>query len=121
MDDSFCVGMRTKAVPLTFKLAAQIGEVIDLTVVGNPHRSIFVAHRHMAIGGEIENGEAAASQPNVSAIGETPLPQPGIIGTAMGLHIRHPGECLRVAAIHESADTAHGLRSSLSAARRSWP
>ena len=104
-----------------FELAAQIGEVVDLAVVGDPHRSIFVAHRHVAVGGEIENGQAPAAQSDVSAIGETPLPEPGVIGTAVGLHVRHPEERLRVTTVHESADAAHDLSSSLSAARRFSP
>ncbi len=127
MNDDFGVGVRAKTmcVGFSFELAAQIGEVVDLAVVGDPHCAIFVAHGHVAIGGEVENGETAAAQSDVSAIGETPLPEAGVVGTAVRLHVRHPGERLPVAAVHESADAAHSLSSSpslvRSSVRRFWP
>src|ERR1700693_3265388 len=112
--------MRTKmmSVGFAFKLTAQIGEVVDFAVVGDPHRPIFVAHGHVTIGREIEDGKTAASQSDVSPIGEMPLPEPGVVGTTVGLHVRHPDERLRVATVHESADAAHELTSSRSATRR---
>jgi len=61
----------------------------------------------MTIRREIENGEAPASQTNVATIRETPLPQPGVIRTAMSLHVRHPGERICIAPIGEAADSAH--------------
>src|ERR1035438_5013809 len=118
MNDGFGIGMRTKAVPLAFELMPQIGEVVDLAVVGDPHCPIFVAHGHVAVSGEVKNGQPAASQSDVSTIGETPLPEPGVVGTAMRLHVRHADEGLPVAAVHESADAAHNLSSSASAARK---
>src|ERR1700691_1885532 len=121
MNDGFGVGVGTKTMSFSFEFEAQIGEIENLAVVGDPHRPIFVAHGHVAIGGEVENGEAAAAQPDVSAIGETPLPEPGVVGAAVRLHVRHPGELLRIAAVHESADAAHGVSSFRSAARRFSP
>src|SRR5260370_24898318 len=100
-----------------FELAAQIGKVVDLAVICDPHRSIFVRHRHVAIGGEVENRETPASQSDISPIGETPLPEPGGVGTAMCLHVRHPDERLPVAAVYEAADASHGLSSSPSFVR----
>src|SRR6266849_3393577 len=121
MNYDFRVGVRTKTMPLSRELTAQIGEVVDLAVVGDPHRPIFVAHGHVAIGGKVEDGKTAAPQSDVSPIGEMPLPEPRVVGTAMGLHVRHPDERVRVSAVHESADAAHDLTPSRSAARRSWP
>src|SRR5467141_3986989 len=127
MNDDFGVGMRAKtmSVRLALELTAQIGEVVDFAVEGDPHRPIFVAHGHVAIGREVENGKTAASQSDVSPIGEMPLPEPRVVGTAVCLHVRHPDECLRVAAVHESADAAHELTSSRSEActlaHRFWP
>src|SRR5713101_5450663 len=118
MNDDFCVRMRTKAMPFTFKFTPQIGEVVDFAVVGDPHRPILVGHGHVAIGGKVENRKTAAAQSDVSPVGETPLPEPGVVGTAVRLHIRHPNERLGVAAVHESADAAHELTSSRSAAHK---
>src|SRR5260370_36898680 len=120
MNDDFRVGMRPKTMRIGFalELTAQIGEVIDLAVVCDPHRAIFVAHGHVAIGGEVEDRKTAASQSDVSTIGETPLPEPGVVRAAVRLHVRHPDERLRIAAVYESADAAHEFTSSRSAARR---
>ena len=112
---------RKRCALVGFELVAQIGEVVDFAVVGNPHGAIFVAHGHVAIGGEIENGEAAAAQPDVSAIGETPLPESGVVGTAMRLHVRHARQRLPVAAVHESANAAHTSAPPPPAARKFWP
>ena len=114
MNDDFGVGVRTKTMRIrfAFKFTAQIGEVVDLAVVGDPDRAVFVAHGHVAIGGKIENSKAAAAQTDVSAIGETPLPEAGVVGSAVRLHVRHPDERLPIAAVHESADAAHALSSS---------
>src|SRR3982074_1591595 len=98
-------------IGFALKLTAEIGEVIALAVVGDPHRPILVAHGHVAIGREVEDRKTAAPQSDVSPIGETPLPEPGGVGTAVRLHLRHPDERLRVAAVHESADAAHDLSS----------
>src|SRR6266478_7558333 len=114
MNYDFGVGVRTKTmgVGFAFELTPQIGEVVDFAVVGDPHRPIFVAHGHVAIGGEVEDGKTAAPQSDVSPIGETPLPEPGVVGTAVCLHVRHPDERLRVSAVYESADAAHDFTSS---------
>src|SRR5260370_40743741 len=70
MNDNFGVGVRAKTMPFTFEFTAQIGAVVDLAVVGGSQRAIFVAHGHAAIGREIEHGKTAASQSDVSPIGE---------------------------------------------------
>ena len=121
MNHCFRVGMRAKTVPLALEVAAQIGEVVNFAVVGNPDRAVFVAHRHVAVGRKIENGQPPAAQPNVPAIRETALPEPGIVGAAVRLHLRHAGEGLRVAPVRDSADAAHRLRLSRSATRKSSP
>src|SRR5258708_39750012 len=120
MNDDFGVGMRTKTMRIGFalKLTTQIGEVVDFAVVGDPHRPILVAHGHVAIGGKVEDGKTTASQSDVSPIGEMPLPEPGVVGTAVRLHVRHSDERLRVSGVYESADAAHKLSFSHSAARR---
>ena len=99
--------MRAKTVPLALEVAAQIGEVVNFAVVGNPDRAVFVAHRHVAVGRKIENGQPPAAQPNVPAIRETALPEPGIVGAAVRLHLRHAGEGLRrFLEIHGAEDCA---------------
>ena len=54
------VGVRTKTMPQFFEFTAQIGEVVDFAVVGDPHCAIFVRHGHVATGREVENGKAPA-------------------------------------------------------------
>src|ERR1700676_3012094 len=107
MNNHFRIGVRTKMMSLAFELVAQLGKVVDLPVVGDPNRSIFVRHRHMTIRRGIENGEASASQTNVATVRKTPLPQPGVIRTAMSLHVRHPSERICITPIGEATDSAH--------------
>ena len=53
---------------------AQLGEVINLAVVGNPDRAVFVAHRHVAVGRKIENRQAPAAQTDIRAVRKSLLP-----------------------------------------------
>src|SRR5258707_10213052 len=71
MNDSFGVGVRAKTMPLSLKFTSQIGEVVDFAVVGDPHRPIFVAHRHVAIGREVEDRKTPAPQSDIPPFGET--------------------------------------------------
>src|SRR5208283_2571540 len=121
MKYDFGIGVRMKTMRFifAFEFTAEIGEVVYLAVIGNPHGAIFVRHGHVAIGGKVENGKTATAQCNVSAIGEMPLPEAGVVGPPVHLHVGHAGQCLPVAAIHEAADAAHGLSSSPSLVRTS--
>src|SRR5260370_17042209 len=116
MNDDFRVGMRPKTMGIGFalELTAQVGEVIDLAVVCDPHRAIFVAHGHVAIGGEGEDRKTSASQPDVSTIGETPLPEPGVVRAAVRLHGRHPDERLPLAPVSDPAAASHDFTPPLS-------
>src|SRR4051812_19616973 len=96
-------------MPLALEFAAKLGEVINLSVVGYPYSTVFVAHRHAADGGEIENGQAAAAQANVRTIGKLSIPQAGIVGPAMRQDLSHPRQSFPVAAIHHTADATHCL------------
>src|ERR1019366_7836330 len=114
MNDDLCVGTRMETVAFGFELMTQINEVVNFAVVGDPDGAVFVrrflvTHGHVAIGREIENSEPAAAEADVGAIGETALPEPGVVGAAMGLHARHASQGIRIAAIYETTDAAHGL------------
>ena len=56
---------------------------------------------------EIENGEAAAAQADVGAVGKLAVPEAGVVGAAMRLDVRHPRQRFPISAIHHAADAAH--------------
>lgn len=74
VDDDFGVGIRCEAVAFGQQLTSQFGEVVNLSVVSNPNAAVFIAHRHVAEGREINNGQAAAAQPDIRTVRETLLP-----------------------------------------------
>ncbi len=46
---------------LALEFAAEFGEVVDLAVVGDPHRAVFIAHWHVPNRRQIEDRESPAS------------------------------------------------------------
>ena len=81
------------------ELVAQLFEVVDLAVVRNPNRPVFVRHRHTAVCGEVKNREAPTSQAKERAIRRTMLPQPAVIGAAMRLNGGHPRQCFTISPV----------------------
>src|ERR1700746_88575 len=101
---------------------AQFSEVVNLSVVGDEDRSIFIGHRHVAAGRQVENGQSPASQPDIGAIREALLPDAEVVWAAMRLHVCHPGQRLPVSAVNQAADTTHVCPISLwSGVRRFLP
>src|SRR5579864_652706 len=68
VQDHLGISVRGKTVPLTFELATKIGEIVDFAVVGDPDGAVLIAHGHVAVGGKVENGEAAAAQAYVRSV-----------------------------------------------------
>ena len=62
VDDHFGVAVGIELVTTAFELPAKFGEVIDLTVVSNPHTAVFIAHRHVAIRRKIDNRQPPAAE-----------------------------------------------------------
>src|SRR4029077_524016 len=98
---------RSKGVALALQLAAKFSEVVDFSVVRDPDRAVFIAHWHVAVGRQVEDGKPPAAETNVGAIGKSPLPQTGIIRTTMRLDVRHPSQHFPVAAISQSGNPTH--------------
>src|SRR5579863_4802732 len=74
MNNHLGVGVGGKAMALAFEFSAKLSEVVDFSVVGDPHRAVFVAHRHVADRGEIENGKTATAQADVGTVWKLPVP-----------------------------------------------
>ena len=91
----------------TLQLAAKFGKVVDFAVVGDPDGAVLVAHGHVAVGGKIKDGEAAATEGNVGAVRKSSLPQARIVGATVGLHARHASEHFPIPTIGESGDPTH--------------
>ena len=94
VDHDFRIGIGSEAMAFALQFAAKFGEIVNFAVVGDPDCAVFVAHRHVTIGREIENGKAAAAEADVRTIGKSPLPQTGVVGTAVRLDVRHPRRAL---------------------------
>ena len=100
-----------EAITFAFEFSAQLGEVIDLPVVGDPDGARFIAHRHAAEWRQVEDGKTTAAQSDVGSVGEPPVPDSGIVRSAMRLYTRHAYQRFAIATIHHSADAAHALSS----------
>ena len=107
MQDNFGVGVGAEAMAFGYELAAEGGEVINFSVVGDPDAAIFIRHRHVAVGGKVEDGKPSAPQSDVGAVGRAMVPKAAVIGAAMRLHRSHPRQRFPVAAIRQSANAAH--------------
>src|SRR3984885_8365386 len=102
MNDDFRVGVGTKAMAFAFELAAQISEVVDLSVERDPHRTIFVRHRHVAVGREVENREAPGAATDIRAVAEMAVP-----GLARPWNVRPGRRGYRIDAYCEDGDSTH--------------
>src|SRR5271165_552348 len=92
VDHNFGICVGSKMVALVLQFTSEFSKVVDFTVVGDPDRAILIAHRHVAICRQIENGEAAAAETNIGSILESSLPQTGVVRTAMREDARHPSQ-----------------------------
>src|SRR5258708_22930989 len=89
------------------QIAAQLGKIVDLGVVGYPASPVFVAHGHVPAGGKINNGESPASKADIGTVGKFLLPRSGVVRPAMSLHVSHAHECFAVSTVNQSADATH--------------
>ena len=87
MDDDLGIRVRSEVVTFAFEFLPEFCEVVDLSVVSDPDGAVFVTHRHVADGGEVEDGETPTSQADVGTIGELAVPQSGVVWAAMRLDI----------------------------------
>src|SRR5258707_5419773 len=62
MNHNFSVCIGSKTMSLGAELLPQFREGIYLPVERNPHTTIFITHRHVAVGREINNGQSPAAQ-----------------------------------------------------------
>ena len=113
----FGVTFRNEGVPFRLQLLPQIAEVVDFPVVSDPQRALRIAHRHVAVGREIEDRKPPAAQGKVRAVGKALLPQAGVVRTAVRLDRGHPRQRLFISAIGQPADSAHKTASTLPAAQ----
>src|SRR6267154_6416502 len=107
VDHNFRVGIRGKGVAFALQLTAKFSEVIDFAVIGDPDRAVFVAHRHVAVGRQVKDGEAAAPETNVGTVGESTIPQTGIVRATVCLNVCHPSEHFPISPICQTVDAAH--------------
>src|ERR1039457_7150251 len=52
VNNYFRAGLRRKAMALRLQIAAQLGKIVDLAVVGDPDSPVFIAHGHVPAGGK---------------------------------------------------------------------
>src|SRR5271156_5004930 len=61
MNDDFSVGVGMKTMTLLFELAAELAEIVDLSVEDDPRRTIFVKHR-LVSARQVDNAQAAHAE-----------------------------------------------------------
>ncbi len=66
VDDDFGIAAGAEAVAGGFELFAQISEIVNLAVKGDPDGAVFIAHGLLAKGG-VDDGEAAVAEGDVLA------------------------------------------------------
>src|ERR1051325_8426534 len=56
-------GIRVGGKTMAFgdQFFSQVRKVVNFSVVRNPHTAVFIAHGHVAIGREIDNGQPPAA------------------------------------------------------------
>ena len=90
---------------LGFELVSQLGLVVELAVVGDPDRAVFVGHR-LGAAGHVDDRQPAMPERSRSLTIKTVA-----IGPAMGEGCRHPLDDRAIGRlagpIHESGDAAH--------------
>src|SRR5258708_32177717 len=96
-------------MPLHLQIAAQLGKIVDLAVVGDPDSPVFVAHGHVPAGGKINNGKSPASKADIGTVGKFLLPQSGVVGPPMSRHVSLPHDRFSV-----SRATTSAVRTNLS-------
>ena len=84
VDDRLGIALRAIAMASRFERRPHVGVVVDLAVVGHPHRAVFVRQRLMAAG-EIDDAEAAMHEDAVR-VGV----KAGAVRSAVGEHVTHP-------------------------------
>ena len=62
MNDNLGVRVRSEMVAVILQLAAKFAKVINFAVVGDPNSTIFVRHRHVAGGREVDDAQPAIAE-----------------------------------------------------------
>jgi hypothetical protein len=101
------VGVRAERATGRRQLLAQLDEVVDLAVVGDPVAAVARPHRHRARGRRVDDRQPAVDQPDRAVRVLAPS-----VRSAMGDHVAHPPQDLgrrRTArALEHARDAAHG-------------
>ncbi len=90
MQNGFGVAMRLVDVTPGFERLAKIGVVVDLAVVSDVQRRIFIGHRLMTTR-DVDNTQTAMAQSDVT-VDEDAF----VVRTAMRDHVAHPPRGRRV-------------------------
>src|SRR6185369_2981527 len=83
MEDCFCIAVRLVDVAVCFQRLAIVGVVVDLAVVGDVQRSVFVGHWLMTRG-DFDDAETAMTETYVSVDKDAFL-----VRSAMGNDVAH--------------------------------
>ena len=113
MDDDFGVACGLEDQATGLELGAKLAMVVDLAIVGDPHRALGVRHR-LSTAGDIDDAQPPMSQAH-AVVEEVPV----AIGSPMGQRRRHPAEHLRLDPLrtrgprlqmHDACNPAHRRR-----------
>src|ERR1700752_56909 len=92
MKDCFGVAMCAVDVATLFEFPAVISVIVDLAVVDDLQRVVFVGHRLMT-GGDVDNAQAAMTEADATVDKD-----PGVVRSAMPDHVAHPDDRILIQA-----------------------
>src|SRR5207248_7751352 len=84
-------------------------KIVDFAVVGDPNRAIFVRHRHVTVGCEVENRKAPTSQAEIGTIWRVMVPHAAVIRASMRLDCGHARQSFTISPVGQTANSAHEL------------
>ena len=96
------------------QFVANFSEVVNFSVVRDPHRTVLIRHWHVAGCREVENRQAAAAKTNVGAVGAAIVPEATIIGAPVRLDGSHVCQYLAISPVDQPADATHNYATFIS-------
>jgi hypothetical protein len=107
VNNDFGVGARTKNVAPPLKVRTEFGRIVDLTVIGDPQRSIFVGHGHMPSWRKVDDRESCAAESEARAIGRHVVPYTAVVRASMALKHIHALKIVEFSPVCCPANATH--------------
>ena len=101
-EDHFRIGLAAEVVALGGQFGADLEEVIDLAVEGDPVAALRIAHRLLAVFRQVEDGQAAVAERDAVTLPEAPP-----VGPAVGHRVQASPRDVWLEVAELTEDSAH--------------